>query len=75
MYLKKELLKILSQNIVNRISFLYGGSVNGENAKNYIEGGFDGLLVGGVSLKPSEFIRIIASFKEKKEYDKECVRE
>ncbi|MDD5551857.1 MAG: triose-phosphate isomerase [Candidatus Pacebacteria bacterium] len=72
MYIKKELLKILSQNTVDRISFLYGGSVNGKNARNYIEGGFEGLLVGGASLKPGEFIKIIDSLKEK--HDKEYFR-
>ena len=36
---------------------LYGGSVNSQNARQYIkDGGFDGLLVGGASLRPKEFI-------------------
>lgn len=39
---------------------LYGGSVNAQNASGYIkQAGFDGLLVGGASLKPKEFIDII----------------
>jgi len=39
---------------------LYGGSVNSQNANSYIkEAGFQGLLVGGASLKPKEFIDII----------------
>ena len=39
---------------------LYGGSVSSQNAEGYIkEAGFDGLLVGGASLKPEEFIEII----------------
>lgn len=39
---------------------LYGGSVNAQNASDYIkQAGFDGLLVGGASLKPKEFIDII----------------
>ncbi len=39
---------------------LYGGSVNSQNAKNYIcQAGFQGLLVGGASLKPKEFIDIV----------------
>ena len=42
----------------NRI--LYGGSVNSQNAKDYIkQAGFDGLLVGGASLDAKEFIKII----------------
>jgi len=38
---------------------LYGGSVNSKIAKDYIEVGFDGLLVGGASLNSNEFIEII----------------
>ncbi len=39
---------------------LYGGSVNSKNAKTYIkEAGFQGLLVGGASLKPKDFIDIV----------------
>ena len=41
---------------------LYGGSVNPQNARGFIkEAGFDGLLVGGASLKPKEFIKIAQS--------------
>jgi len=40
---------------------LYGGSVNSKIAKDYIEVGFDGLLVGGASLDSKEFIEIIKS--------------
>jgi triosephosphate isomerase len=40
---------------------LYGGSVNSKNAKDYIEVGFDGVLVGGASLNSKEFIEIIKS--------------
>ena len=44
---------------------LYGGSVNSQNGKNYVkEAGFDGLLVGGASLKAEEFINIIKSLKD-----------
>ncbi len=35
---------------------LYGGSVNSSNAKDYLD--FDGLLVGGASLKPEEITKI-----------------
>ena len=39
---------------------LYGGSVNSKNAFSYIkEASFSGLLVGGASLKPKEFINIV----------------
>ena len=41
-----------------KTKILYGGSVNGANAKEYIKAGFDGLLVGGASLKSEEIIKI-----------------
>lgn len=43
-----------------KLPVLYGGSVNSQNAPGYIkEAGFSGLLVGGASLKPREFVDII----------------
>ena len=48
--------KILGRNF----PVLYGGSVNSENARDYIEEAeFNGLLVGGASLRPKEFIDIV----------------
>ena len=38
--------------------FLYGGSVNSQNAKDYLEI-TDGLLIGGASLNAIEFLKII----------------
>jgi len=39
---------------------LYGGSVSSKNAKDYIKKGkFQGLLVGGVSLNPTEFVTLV----------------
>jgi len=47
---------------------LYGGSVNSENAADYIfEAGFQGLLIGGVSLNPQEFLRTIREVDESKD--------
>lgn len=41
---------------------LYGGSVKSENSGEYIKkAGADGLLVGGASLDPEEFIKIVKS--------------
>ena len=43
-----------------RVLVLYGGSVNSQNTEDYIKKAhFDGLLVGGASLKPQEFIDIV----------------
>jgi len=47
---------------------LYGGSVNSENAADYIfKAGFQGLLIGGVSLNPQEFSRTIREVDESKD--------
>jgi triosephosphate isomerase len=56
-------LKKITHQLINSstLQLLYGGSVNSKNAKDYIEVGFDGLLVGGASLNPKEFVEIIKS--------------
>ncbi|MFH1462220.1 MAG: triose-phosphate isomerase [bacterium] len=39
---------------------LYGGSVNSQNVRDYLKkAGFQGLLIGGASLKPKEFTATI----------------
>lgn len=48
--------KILGEKAV----ILYGGSVNPKNAKDFIEKAqFQGLLIGGASLNPKGFVKII----------------
>ncbi len=45
---------------------LYGGSINVQNALGYIqESEFSGLLIGGISLKPKEFIKTVELFSNK----------
>ncbi|PIX88695.1 MAG: triose-phosphate isomerase, partial [Candidatus Nealsonbacteria bacterium CG_4_10_14_3_um_filter_36_16] len=42
------------------ILILYGGSINSQNARDYVKkAGFQGLLVGGASLNAQEFIKIV----------------
>lgn len=53
----KKALRFIKSKLKNKI--LYGGSVNSKIAKNYIDVGFDGLLVGGASLNADEFIKIV----------------
>jgi triosephosphate isomerase len=44
---------------------LYGGSINAQNALGYIqESEFSGLLIGGISLKPKEFIKTVEFFSK-----------
>ncbi|HDY72744.1 MAG TPA: triose-phosphate isomerase [bacterium] len=48
--------KLVTKNTI----VLYGGSVNAENVGGFItKSGFNGVLVGGASLKPKEFINIV----------------
>lgn len=53
-------MRLAINKVVPRTPVLYGGSVNSQNARSYVkEAGFQGLLVGGASLKAKEFIDII----------------
>jgi triosephosphate isomerase len=62
----KEVLTFLKKKLKN-VPILYGGSVDSQNAFDYLEIGFDGLLVGGASLRPKEFLKISKlTFLEKK---------
>jgi len=55
----KKVLLFLKKNLKNT-PVIYGGSVNSANARQYIkEANFDGLLPGGASLNPKEFIKIV----------------
>lgn len=64
----EEMLRLIRNALVQRfgkpasteIRVVYGGSVDGENAKAILNlQGCDGLLVGGASLKPKEFATIV----------------
>jgi triosephosphate isomerase len=58
---KAERMRIsIQKKVKKRIRIIYGGSVNSQNARIYIEkAGFQGLLLGGASLKPKEFLKIV----------------
>ena len=52
-----------TRGLIKHNQVLYGGSVNSQNALDYIKkAGFQGLLIGGASLDPKEFIKIINLF-------------
>lgn len=62
LFIQKCLTKQYSRSIAARVRIIYGGSVTAENAVLLFEGGtVDGFLVGGASLKPEEFTKIIAA--------------
>lgn len=57
---KAEQMRLAIKKVAGNNQILYGGSVNAQNARNYIvQAGFQGLLIGGASLKPEEFIDIV----------------
>lgn len=59
-FLKDLVSKLYNRGISDNLKILYGGSVDSKNASSYLKDAkMDGLLVGGASLKPEEFIRII----------------
>ncbi|KAK9255079.1 Triosephosphate isomerase [Lipomyces tetrasporus] len=59
--IRKYLAEKLGEDQASKIRILYGGSVNGKNAKSFSAcPDIDGYLVGGASLKP-EFVDIIKS--------------
>jgi len=58
----KEVRGFLKKKVPDSVKILYGGSVDSNNVYSYIaEAQMDGVLVGGVSLKPEEFLKLIKS--------------
>ncbi|MEI8216865.1 MAG: triose-phosphate isomerase [Eubacteriales bacterium] len=59
-FIRKTISKYYSQDACEVVKILYGGSVKPENAKELMNmSEIDGALVGGASLKPLEFSKII----------------
>ena len=62
--IRKKIAKMYSQKEADEIIIQYGGSVKASNAKELFEmSDIDGGLVGGASLKPDEFSKIVNSDK------------
>jgi triosephosphate isomerase len=58
--IRAELADMFDSVTAQNIRVLYGGSVNGKNAAEFFgEKEIDGALVGGASLKASEFVQIV----------------
>lgn len=54
-----EINKLIKEIVGTEVPILYGGSANAENGVSYLkEAGYNGLLVGGASLKAGEFIKM-----------------
>ena len=61
--IRNMLQKKYGKRVADNTSILYGGSVNGGNAKElFSQADVDGGLVGGASLKGQEFVQIINAF-------------
>ena len=58
--IRDKICQIYGQNVANGVIIQYGGSVKSTNAKELFEmSDIDGGLVGGASLKPDEFAKIV----------------
>ena len=61
-FIRKTLADTIGEKVANNIPILYGGSVDEQNAKNFLsEGGANGLLVGRVSTDIKKFTSLIQS--------------
>jgi triosephosphate isomerase len=61
-FIRQEIENMYDAKTASLISIIYGGSVSASNAKDlFVEEDIDGALVGGASLKPSDFVKIIKS--------------
>ena len=58
--IRKKIAEIYGQNVADRVIIQYGGSVKSKNAKElFTMSDIDGGLVGGASLDPEEFSKIV----------------
>jgi triosephosphate isomerase len=58
--IRVRLAELYSQEVADKVRVLYGGSVKGSNAAGIMaQPDVDGALVGGASLDPEEFVRIV----------------
>jgi triosephosphate isomerase (TIM) len=65
--IRAELAMIFGSDAAQMMRILYGGSVNGKNAAEFMsEAEIDGALVGGASLKITDFLQIVEAALTKK---------
>ena len=63
---RNVLASMYDEEIAKDVMVTYGGSVNENNCKEIAKlEGVDGALVGGASLVPEKFLKIIEAFKPK----------
>jgi len=62
LFIRKTLAKLYNRSTADKVKIIYGGSVDSQNANDYIKGArMDGVLVGHASLNATEFVKIIES--------------
>ncbi len=62
-HIRKVIGEMYSNDVAQKISILYGGSVKPENAKElFAQSDIDGALIGGAALKSRDFLDIAKSF-------------
>ncbi len=67
--IRPALAELFGQNIARAVRVLYGGSVKASNAAEFFQQPeIDGALVGGASLKASEFIPIVQAAAHQADY-------
>ncbi len=60
-FIRKELVRLFGQDAVDSVRILYGGSMNPGNAGELLQQpDVDGGLIGGASLKPDDFSKLVA---------------
>lgn len=60
--IRKAIAEILDPDVADYVRILYGGSVKAANAKElFAQPEIDGGLVGGASLDPDEFVKIVSA--------------
>ncbi len=60
--IRKRIAERFDIELADRVHLLYGGSVQADNVDAYIAGpGADGVLVGGASIHPRDFINIVSN--------------
>jgi len=64
-HIRPALATLFGSAVTQNIRILYGGSVTSANAVEFFgQSEIDGALVGGASLKPAEFIKIVEAAKK-----------
>lgn len=73
---RKQIKALYGKKASEEIRFLYGGSIDADNASGYLGiDGVDGLLVGGASLKPEAFAEIVEKASEVSKQEKQDKKE